>query len=121
MIQYGAMSLYRWNEIRKEQLNPLCARQVIHSERMTVARLYLAKGAIVPEHHHENEQITTVEQGRLKMVLNGVETLMEAAQSVVIPPNVPHWVEALEDTVAVDVFSPGREDWKRGDDAYLRK
>jgi hypothetical protein len=30
-------------------------------------------------------------------------------------------VEALEDTVAVDVFSPVREDWIRGDDAYLRR
>jgi len=38
-----------------------------------------------------------------------------------LAPHVPHWVEALEDTVAVDVFSPAREDWIRGDDAYLRK
>jgi quercetin dioxygenase-like cupin family protein len=33
---------------------------------------------------------------------------------------VPHGVEALEDSVVVDVFSPAREDWIRGDDAYLR-
>ncbi len=38
-----------------------------------------------------------------------------------IPPDVPHSVEALEDSVAVDLFSPRREDWIRGDDAYLRK
>jgi quercetin dioxygenase-like cupin family protein len=37
-----------------------------------------------------------------------------------IPPNVPHSVESLEDCVAVDIFSPVREDWVRGDDAYLR-
>jgi len=30
-------------------------------------------------------------------------------------------VEALEDTVVVDVFSPSREDWMRGDDSYLRR
>jgi len=34
---------------------------------------------------------------------------------------VPHSVEALEDCVALDLFSPRREDWLRGDDAYLRK
>jgi hypothetical protein len=34
---------------------------------------------------------------------------------------VPHKVVALEDTVVVDVFSPARDDWQRGDDAYLRK
>jgi hypothetical protein len=33
---------------------------------------------------------------------------------------VPHSAVALEDTVAVDVFSPLRQDWIRGDDAYLR-
>ncbi len=121
MIQYAAMNLYRWSEIPKEQLNPLCARQVVHSERLTVARLYLAKGAIVPEHHHENEQLTTVEQGLLKMILGGVEHLVGAGESLVIAPNVPHRVETLEDTIAVDIFSPPREDWKRGDDAYLRR
>ena len=39
---------------------------------------------------------------------------------VAIPPNAPHLVEALEDSLATDLFSPIREDWIRGDDAYLR-
>jgi hypothetical protein len=34
---------------------------------------------------------------------------------------VPHAVEALEDTDVLDTFTPVREDWKNGDDAYLRK
>jgi quercetin dioxygenase-like cupin family protein len=38
-----------------------------------------------------------------------------------IPSGVPHSAEALEDSIAVDLFSPPREDWKRGDDSYLRK
>jgi quercetin dioxygenase-like cupin family protein len=37
-----------------------------------------------------------------------------------ISGNEPHGVEALEDSVAFDLFSPVREDWIRGDDAYLR-
>jgi quercetin dioxygenase-like cupin family protein len=40
---------------------------------------------------------------------------------LMIPANVPHTVEALEDSVAVDINSPVREDWLRGDDAYLRR
>ena len=46
---------------------------------------------------------------------------IRAGESLVIPPNVPHSVESLEDCVAVDIFSPVREDWVRGDDAYLRR
>ncbi|MBV8072902.1 MAG: cupin domain-containing protein, partial [Acidobacteriaceae bacterium] len=40
---------------------------------------------------------------------------------MVIPPNVPHRFEALEESTATDLFVPQREDWIRGDDAYLRK
>ena len=39
---------------------------------------------------------------------------------LVIPPNVVHSAVAIEDTVAIDAFSPLRMDWLRGDDSYLR-
>jgi quercetin dioxygenase-like cupin family protein len=62
-----------------------------------------------------------VEQGALRFVLAGVETVVRAGQVLQIPPHVPHSAEALEDCIAVDLFSPPREDWIRGDDAYLPK
>lgn len=114
------MKRYRWTEIEKEQMNPLCARQVIHGERMTIARIHLSKGAVVPLHSHVNEQITLLERGRLRFLIGEQETLIEAGEALHIPSNAPHRVEALEDSVAVDLFSPPREDWIRGDDAYLR-
>jgi len=57
------MDLYHWDRIAKEQMSPTFARQVIHSETMTVARVYLSKGCVVPEHSHHNEQISMVQQG----------------------------------------------------------
>ncbi|HLK20200.1 MAG TPA: cupin domain-containing protein [Bryobacteraceae bacterium] len=102
-------------------MNPTFARQVIHGETMTVARVYLKKGGLVPEHSHHNEQISMMEQGALRFVLEGQELILKAGQVLRIPPNVPHSAEALEDSIAVDLFSPIREDWIRGDDAYLRK
>lgn len=115
------MKIYKWDEIEKEQLNPLFSRQVIHGEKMTVARIHLGKGAVVPEHRHANEQITTLERGRLRFQVAGREVVLEAGQTLAVEPDVPHGVEALEDSVALDLFSPAREDWQRGDDAYLRK
>jgi quercetin dioxygenase-like cupin family protein len=115
------MQLYEWNQIEKEQLNPRVARQVIHGDTMTVARLYLAKGCFVPEHSHHNEQISMLEQGSLRFVIAGQEQVVKAGEVLRIPPHVPHSAEALEDSIAVDLFSPPREDWQRGDDAYLRK
>jgi len=115
------MKLHRWNEIDKEQMNPNFARQVIHAERITIARVYLKKGSVVPRHHHENEQVTLLEQGKLRFVFDGGEQVLESGEAMQIPPNAPHEVEALEDSVAVDLFSPIRADWLRGDDSYLRR
>src|ERR1041385_4678685 len=74
----SAMKIYDWQSVAKEQLNPLFARQVIHSETMTIARVYLSKGCSVPEHKHHNEQISTVEQGSVRFVLDGNERIVKA-------------------------------------------
>ena len=37
-----------------------------------------------------------------------------------IPANVPHTAEAVETLVAYDIFTPPREDWLKGEAAYLR-
>lgn len=115
------MHLFDWEGVKKEQMSPLLVRQVIHGDNMTVARLHLRKGCSVAEHHHVNEQISMIEKGALKFVLNGEEKVVRAGQTLRIPPHAPHSAEALEDSIAVDLFSPRREDWIRGDDAYLRK
>ena len=121
MIQYPGMQLHKWNEILEEPLNPMVTRQMLHGSSVTVAKLRTRKGSIVPTHSHINEQITTIEKGSMLFVTPTEQIVVHAGESLCIPPNVPHSVESLEDTVAIDIFSPVREDWLRGDDAYLRK
>jgi quercetin dioxygenase-like cupin family protein len=53
--------------------------------------------------------------------MGGENFVLKAGDALVIPPSVPHLVEALEDSTATDVFTPRREDWITGDDSYLRK
>jgi quercetin dioxygenase-like cupin family protein len=115
------MQTYNWTAIEEETLNPLISRRVIHTDRMTVCRIRLKKGAVVPMHSHENEQITMLESGVLRFVFNDAEKIIRAGETLQIPSHAPHRVEALEDSLAVDLFSPVREDWRRGDDAYLRQ
>jgi len=115
------MPFYDWNQIPEEQLNPRVTRKAVHMTGLTIARLHMQKGAEVPVHHHVHEQIATVEKGSLKFAMEGREIVLNAGQSLAIPSEVPHGVVALEDTVVVDVFSPCREDWLKGDDSYLRK
>ena len=115
------MDVLRWSEEPVEQLSATIGRQLIHTETMTLARVLLARGAVVPLHEHENEQIATVLEGRLRFIVDGDERIVAAGESVALAANVPHEVEALEDSVVLDVFSPVRQDWRRGEDAYLRR
>lgn len=115
------MPLYDWNQLPEEQLNPHIRRKAIHMNGLTIARLHIQKDGVVPEHQHVHEQVATVEKGALKFSMEGREVVVKAGESLAIPSNVPHGVVAMEDTVVVDVFSPCREDWLKGDDSYLRK
>ena len=109
-----------WGETEVEQLSAGIGRQMLNGDAMTLARITLAQGAVVPEHSHPNEQIATVLSGRLRFRLGDEERVVDAGSSVLIAGDVPHEVEALEDSVVLDAFAPRREDWIRGDDAYLR-
>ena len=115
------MPLYDWENIPLEQMNPLVSRRVMHGAQMTVAQVNLAKGAVVPEHHHPPEQTPLLQAGKLVFFMGGDEVEVNAGEMLNIPPHIPHKVEALENSVAIDLFSPARDDWQRGDDAYLRQ
>ena len=114
------MEFYTWDEMAKEALSDTIARKIISGDKAMVAQVFLAKGAIVPEHHHESEQITYILEGALKFEIGGREIVVGKGQVLRIPSNVPHRAVALEDTLDLDIFSPIREDWLKKDDAYLR-
>lgn len=114
------MDVVRWDEEPIEQLNASIGRRMLNGDAMTLAQITLAAGAVVPDHAHPNEQIATVLAGRLRFVVGGEERDVAGGESVLIPGQVTHRVEALEDSVVLDVFAPRREDWLSGDDAYLR-
>jgi unsaturated pyranuronate lyase len=111
---------YRWDDLPREALSPLIGRRLITGDQMMIAHVYLAKGAIVPEHSHHNEQITYILEGRLRFTVGGEQIDVAAGEVLTIPPHVPHQAEAIEDTLDVDVFTPPRQDWLDGSDAYLR-
>lgn len=114
------MEFYTWDEMPKEVLSETIARKIISGEKAMVAQVFLAKGAIVPEHHHESEQITYILEGSLQFRIEGQDIVVGKGQVLRIPSHVPHAAVALEDTLDLDIFAPIREDWLQKDDAYLR-
>ena len=114
------MPVQRWLEEPVEELTPSIGRQVVNTETMTIARIHLRAGAGVPRHAHPQEQVANVLEGSLRFVVGDDEHVVSAGESVIVPAGVSHEVEALVDSLVLDVFSPVRDDWIRGEDAYLR-
>jgi quercetin dioxygenase-like cupin family protein len=115
---------YRWEDLPKDELNPLLHRRLISGDRLMLAQVYLDKGCVVPRHAHENEQITYILEGVLRFWLGEDESEVvdvAAGEVLHLPSNLPHRAEALETTLDVDIFSPPRQDWLDGTDAYLRE
>jgi quercetin dioxygenase-like cupin family protein len=108
----------------KEELKPDLRRRLISTDRMMLAHVYLEEGCIVPQHAHENEQLTYILEGTLRFWLGEDESEVvdvAAGEVLHIPSEVPHKAEALETTLDVDIFVPPRQDWLDGSDAYLRR
>ncbi|HAT38542.1 MAG TPA: cupin domain-containing protein [Gemmatimonadetes bacterium] len=116
----------KWDDVERESVTHDIARKLFTGKRMMLAQVFLDKGAIVPKHSHDNEQLTWVVEGALKFWLGDEgesgyeERIVSAGEVMYIPSNVPHKAEALEDTLDVDVFSPPRQDWLDGTDSYFK-
>ncbi|HEX2776502.1 MAG TPA: cupin domain-containing protein [Candidatus Acidoferrales bacterium] len=109
-----------FEKMENEKLSDRISRQMLNGEDATLARIFIARGGIVPRHSHRSEQFSFILSGALKFKFDDGEIVLRAGEIVLIPANVPHMAEALEDTVDIDFFAPRREDWIRKDDAYLR-
>ncbi len=115
------VKLHRWDEIELDKVTEMISRKVVTGEREMLAQIYLKKGALVPMHSHESEQITYVLQGALKFLIGGEEITVREGEVLHIPSWVEHQAEALDDTFELDLFSPIRQDWLDGTDTYFHR
>src|SRR5215469_5104011 len=115
------MEYTSWESVPLEVMSDMISRKIVTGDKAMVAQVFLSKGAVVPEHHHESEQITYILEGALKFEIEGREIVVGKGEVLRIPSNVPHRAVALEDTLDLDIFSPIRHDWLKKDDAYLRR
>jgi quercetin dioxygenase-like cupin family protein len=110
-----------WKTKEVEKLSDSLSRQAVFGEKGTLAQLFIKRGGGAGRHSHISEEYSSILSGAVKYVFDDREVVVNSGEVLVVPPNVPHSVIALEDAVAVFFFSPAREDWVRGEDQYLRK
>lgn len=86
-------------------------RTLASGDRATVVEVTLARGAAVPPHQHEHEQVGYVAKGRVRFEIGGESRELVEGDSYLALSNVPHGVVALEDSIAIDIFSPPRTEY----------
>ena len=123
-MESQSVKFYRWSDMPKEKVTDMLDRRLITADRMMLSHVYLKKGAIVPQHSHENEQLTYILEGGLRFWIGADQAQVidvMAGDVLHITSNVLHKAEALDDTLDVDIFSPPRQDWLDKTDDYLRR
>jgi len=81
----------------------------VSGARATFATIELKKGTCIPSHEHPHEQFTYVIRGRLGANTEpGGRFEVGPGQLLHVPPRVRHEVEALEDSLHVEIFAPVR-------------
>lgn len=82
-----------------------------YGDRLMAVYVEFKRGSVGAIHRHPHEQITYIQSGSLTVHINGETRVMRGGDFYFIPPDVEHGVEALEESVLVDFFTPMREDF----------
>src|SRR6266516_4586232 len=82
------MEYQTWESVPLEVMSDMISRKVISGDKAMVAQVFLKKGTVVPEHHHESEQITYILEGALKFEIQCKEIVVGKGEVLRIPSNV---------------------------------
>ena len=96
---------------KKELIEGVQLSTLVHGEKTLMGHFNVAKGAAIPTHSHPHEQTGFMVSGRLRFKIEDEIMEAEAGDSWCIPGGAEHVVEALEDSVVIEIFSPVREDY----------
>lgn len=96
---------------RIEMFDGVARRTLNAGALSSIHEIEIAAGSVVPMHTHPHEQIGYLVSGRVKFELGDETKELTAGDSWVIPSEVPHEVTAIVDSVALDIFSPAREEY----------
>ena len=86
-------------------------KTLVHGDKTLMSEFRLQQGALLPRHSHPHEQTGYLVYGRMELTIGDNVCVLEPGDSWCIPGDVAHNAVALEDSLALEVFAPVREDY----------
>ncbi|HIH73824.1 MAG TPA: cupin domain-containing protein [Methanosarcina sp.] len=95
----------------KDLLPGIGMKAVVYGEKTLMTEFLLKCGSVLPPHEHIHEQTGYLVSGKILLTFEGETYEVNPGDSWNIPGGVIHSAEALEDSVAIEVFTPRREEY----------
>jgi len=86
-------------------------KTLVFGERTLMTEFLLGKDSFLHEHAHPYEQTGYLVKGHIILKIGETEHDARPGDSWCIPMNVTHSARILEDSIAIEVFSPARTDY----------
>jgi quercetin dioxygenase-like cupin family protein len=86
-------------------------KTLVYGDNTLLTEFILEKDKILPIHSHAEEQTGYLVSGHIILIIDGERHEMKPGDSWAIPGNILHGAETIEDSVAIEIFSPVREDY----------
>jgi quercetin dioxygenase-like cupin family protein len=87
-------------------------KTLAYGDNMLLTEFRLEGGKTLPMHRHPQEQTGYLVSGHIILTIEGKPHDMKPGDSWSISGNVEHGAAVIKDSVAIEVFSPVREDYK---------
>ncbi|MCU1289519.1 MAG: cupin 2 protein [Acidobacteria bacterium] len=113
------MNFYDLNKLENDEVNTSYLRKAVYGESLSVAKVEVKKGETTQPHSHDTEEVIFVLKGSWLFHLPDGDVTLTENQMLCIPPDIEHSSEVLEDTIAIDICSKHRPDWRSGQDKSL--
>lgn len=95
----------------KDALPGIRQKTLVFGEKTLMAEFQLKGGSVLPDHSHPYEQTGYLVSGHIRLKIGDSINETYPGDSWSIPVNVTHGAATIEDSVAIEVFSPVRQDY----------
>ncbi len=95
----------------KRALDGIEQKTLVHGDKTLMVEFLLQKYAVLPLHSHPHEQTGDLVKGQIRLTIGADVHEVMPGDSWCIPGRVLHGAEIIEESVAVEVFSPVRKDY----------
>ncbi len=86
-------------------------KTLVHGEKTHLVEFQMEKGALLPRHSHPQEQTGYLVSGSMELTIGDQTFIVKPGDSWCIAGDTEHNAVIVEDSVAIEVFSPIRKEY----------